>query len=69
MNQTLVAVLAGLFAALVTGVSIFAVWLSNRKRLAAETVGRAEEQARRILRDAEHEAQTTLKEAVLSAKE
>ena len=26
---------------------VFAVWLSNRKRLAAETVGRAEEHAAR----------------------
>ena len=36
----------------------FGYWLANRKRLAAETVGRAEEQASRILRDAERENDT-----------
>jgi ribonuclease Y len=48
---------------------VYAVWLANRKRLAAETVGRAEEQAARIARDAERDAETRKKEALLEAKE
>ncbi len=55
--------------ALVTGGALFGIWLANRKRLAAETVGRAEEQALRILRDAERDADTRRKEAIVDAKE
>src|SRR5581483_1212136 len=40
-----------------------------RKRIAAETVGRAEEQALRIVKDAERDAETKKKEALLEAKE
>ena len=47
----------------------FAVWVANRKRIAAETVGRAEEQALRIVKDAERDAETKKKEALLEAKE
>ena len=43
-------------AALVAGGVVFAIWLANRKRLAAETVGRAEEQAQRITQDAQRDA-------------
>ena len=57
-----------LVAALVAGV-MFAVWVANRKRIAANTVGRAEEQARRMAKDAERDAETTKKEAILEAKE
>ena len=49
--------------------AVFGYWLANRKRLAAETVGRAEEQASRILRDAERETDARRKEAMLEAKE
>jgi ribonuclease Y len=45
------------------------VWIANRKRIAAETIGRAEEQALRIIRDAERENDTKKKEALLEAKE
>jgi ribonuclease Y len=48
---------------------VYAVWLSNRKRLAAETVGRAEEQAARLIKDAERDAEARKKEALLEAKE
>jgi len=48
---------------------MFAVWLANRKRIAAETIGRAEEQAARITRDVERDAETRKKEALLEAKE
>jgi ribonucrease Y len=58
--------------AIVTAVAasaVFAVWVANRRRIAAETVGRAEEQALRIIRDAERDAETRRKEALLEAKE
>ena len=63
------ALLANVLATLVVGVAVFAVWLANRKRLAAETVGRAEEHALRITKDAERDADTSKKEAILDAKE
>jgi ribonucrease Y len=47
----------------------FAYWVANRKRIAAETVGRAEEQASRILRDAERDADSRRKEATIEARE
>src|SRR4051812_44168725 len=43
--------------------------MANRKRIAAETIGRAEETALRISRDAERDAETRKKEALLDAKE
>jgi ribonuclease Y len=55
--------------AAVTGSAIFAVWIANRKRIAAQTIGRAEEQALRIVRDAERDAETRKKETLLDAKE
>jgi ribonucrease Y len=48
---------------------VFAYWVANRKRLAADTIGRAEEQAQRIAKDAARDAETLKKEAVLEAKE
>jgi ribonucrease Y len=54
---------------LVVAVAVFAVWTANRKRIAAETVGRAEEQALRIVKDAERDAETRKKEALFDAKE
>jgi ribonuclease Y len=56
-------------ATLIVAAAVFAVWTANRKRIAAETVGRAEEQALRIVRDAERDAETRKKEALLEAKE
>jgi ribonucrease Y len=56
-------------ATLIVAAAVFAVWTANRKRIAAETVGRAEEQALRIVKDAERDAETRKKEAVLEAKE
>ena len=55
-------------AALISG-AMFAVWVANRKRIAADTIGRAEQQAQRLTKDAEREAETTRKEALLDAKE
>src|SRR5688572_2718580 len=53
----------------VAATAVFAYWVANRKRIAAETVGRAEEQALRVLKDAERDAETRKKEALLEAKE
>ena len=36
--------LINLIVTVVAAVAIYAVWVANRKRIAAETVGRAEEQ-------------------------
>jgi ribonuclease Y len=49
--------------------AVFVYWLAARKRLAAETVGRAEARAEQIRKDAEREAETRKKEALLEAKE
>ncbi|MEA2464960.1 MAG: ribonucrease, partial [Acidobacteriota bacterium] len=54
---------------IVVAAAMYAVWLANRRRIAAETVGRAEEQALRIARDADRDAETRKKEALLEAKE
>ncbi len=46
----------------VTAAAVFAVWVANRKRIAAETVGRAEERALQVIKDAERDAETRKKE-------
>jgi ribonuclease Y len=51
------------------GAAWFFVWLNARKRVAAETVGRAEDQAARLIREADREVETRKKEALLEAKE
>jgi ribonucrease Y len=61
-------IIPALIAVLVSG-AMFAVWVANRKRIAADTIGRAQEQAQRLARDAERDAETTKKEALLEAKE
>ena len=61
--------LINVLVTVVTAAAVFAVWVANRKRIAAQTVGRAEEQALRIVKDAERDAETRKKEALLEAKE
>ena len=68
-NFSLVYFLAFLAATLVTATLAFLVWVAIRKRIAAQTVGRAAEHAQRILRDAEREAEAKHKEVLLAAKE
>jgi len=63
------AVACGVATTVLVVEAAFGLWLASRKRLAAETVGRAEEDARRITRDAERDAETRKKEALLDAKE
>jgi ribonuclease Y len=62
------AIVTAVVAATVAGAA-FLIWKANRSRLAAETVGRAEEEALKILREAEREAEAKKKEALLEAKE
>jgi len=53
----------------VAATAVYAVWVANRKRIAAETIGRAEEQALRVTKEAERDAEARKKEANLEAKE
>jgi ribonuclease Y len=69
MRGEMVTVVTEVLVALVAAGAVFAYWVANRKRIAAETVGRAEEQASRIVRDAERDADAKRKEALLDAKE
>ena len=69
MNGTYVVYVINALITAVVGAMCVAVWLANRKRLAAETVGRAEEQAARLIKDAERDADSQKKEALLEAKE
>jgi ribonuclease Y len=64
-----VGLLLNVLVTAVAAAAVFAVWVANRKRIAAETVGRAEEQALRIVRDADRDAETRRKETLLDAKE
>jgi ribonuclease Y len=61
--------LVTVLVAVVAAGAVFAWWVANRKRIAAETIGRAEEQAARIVKDAERDAETRKKESLLEAKE
>jgi ribonuclease Y len=54
---------------MVAGAIWFFVWIGSRKRIAADTIGRAEEHVARLTRDAERDADTRKKEALLEAKE
>ena len=56
-------------AAVVTTATVFAIWVATRKRTAARTIGLAQEEASRLIRDAERNAETLRKEAELAAKE
>jgi ribonuclease Y len=55
--------------AVVAAGAVCAWWIANRKRIAAETIGRAETEAARIVKDAERDAETRKKESLLEAKE
>ncbi len=61
--------LANFLITAVAAAAVFAYWVANRKRIAAETIGRAEEQALRVLKDSERDADARKKEALLEAKE
>jgi ribonuclease Y len=69
VSPILLDVIVPAIVTMVAAGAVFAVWVANRRRIAAETVGRAEEQALRITKDAERDAETRRKEALLEAKE
>ena len=69
MGQFPVTYVADFAVALVAAVAVYLYWVANRKRIAAETVGRGEQQAAQLLREAEREADARKKEAALEAKE
>jgi ribonuclease Y len=69
VQQIFVSLVVPAIVTAIVGATVFGIWVANRKRLAAETVGRAEEQALRITKDAERDAETRKKEALLEAKE
>ena len=54
---------------LAAAAAVFSYWIATRRRIAADTIGRADEQAARILKDAERDAEAHKKEALLEAKE
>jgi hypothetical protein len=56
MTGTYVVYLVNALITAAVGAAVFFFWLANRKRLAQETVGRAEELAARLARDAERDA-------------
>ena len=60
--------LAGI-ATFVGACAIYAVWMVSRKKVAANTVARAQTEADQLLRDARREAETHKKELALTAKE
>lgn len=64
MVEYLICALVSLLAA----GSVFAFWLASRRRIAADTIGRADEQAARVLRDAERDGENRHKELLLDAK-
>ena len=69
MNETYVVYVVNALITAAVGAAVFVAWLANRKRLATDTVGRAEELAARVAKDAERDAENKKKEALLDAKE
>jgi len=69
MNGAYVTYVVNAVITAAAGAVVFMIWLANRKRLARETVGRAQELAERLAKDAERDADTKKKEALLEAKE
>ena len=49
--------------------AVYIYWIATRRRIAAQTIVRAEEDAQRLRREAERDAEALKKEAVLEAKE
>ena len=66
--QLLPNVAAGLTAAVV-GLIVFGVWLATRRKIAADTVGRARDEAQSLLQNAEREIGARRKETDLAVRE
>lgn len=70
MSPTAVYLTLGVSAAAdLVGIGALMWWLASRKRVAAETVGRAEEQVRLMRQQAERETESLKKEAQIEARE
>jgi ribonucrease Y len=69
MGGELLKYLIDVVVAAAAGLAVVAYWVANKRRIAAETVGRAEEQASRVLREADRDAEARRKEVLLEAKE
>ena len=54
---------------LVGALGVYFWWVANKRRVAAETVGAAEQRAAQLVRDADREIDTRKKEAALASKE
>jgi ribonucrease Y len=65
---SLVYFLGALIVLLITLTAVF-WWVANHRRIAAETVGRAQAESDRLHRQAERDAETLRKEAALEARE
>ena len=60
---------AGAIAGAVAALVVFLLWFTSRKRLAANTVGRATVEASRLTQEARREAEAASKETLLTARE
>ena len=60
---------AGAIAGAVAALVVFLLWFASRKRLAANTVGRATVEASRLTQEARREAEAASKETLLTARE
>ncbi|HEY7290268.1 MAG TPA: ribonuclease Y [Vicinamibacterales bacterium] len=69
MSPIFVNLILSAAVAVLVAAAIIVAWTASRKRAAADTIGRAEEQAARIVKDAERDADARKKEALLEAKE
>jgi ribonuclease Y len=69
MNGPYVTYVVNALITAAVGVAVLLVWIANRKRIARETVGRAEEAAARVAKDADRDAENKKKESLLEAKE
>src|SRR3982751_337742 len=70
MSPTAVYLTLGVSAvADLVGIGALVWWVVSRKRVAADTIGRAEEQIRQMREQAQREADTLRKEAQLEARE
>jgi ribonuclease Y len=64
----LISIINAVITTAIVGASV-AWWLAARRRMAEETIGRAQNEAERIRRDAERDADSIRKEATLEARE
>ena len=62
-------VLAFVAAGVIFGLIAFRLGVNYRKKVAESEIGSAEEQARKILSDAAHDADTRKKETIIEAKD